>query len=82
MTEIIKLRGAPALSNSRLTKLTRSAREILPKLNAIHAEHWYFVELSAPLEAVAKTRLLVLLGAHPEGDGVPAGAMFLVTPRL
>jgi phosphoribosylformylglycinamidine synthase len=82
MTEIIKLRGAPALSNSRLTKLTRTARGILPKLNAIHAEHWYFVELSAPLEAVAKTRLLELLGAHPEGDGEPAGAMFLVTPRL
>ncbi|HMW52326.1 MAG TPA: phosphoribosylformylglycinamidine synthase [Rhodocyclaceae bacterium] len=81
MSEILKLRGAPALSASRLARLTDSVKTVLPRLRGLAAEHWYFVEVSAPLSAGQVERLVDLLGAHPEGDA-PAGSLLLVTPRL
>ena len=43
MTSILKLRGASALSPSRLQRLSRAVGEVLPKLAGLAAEHWYFV---------------------------------------
>ena len=81
MSEILKLRGAPAFSSSRLARLTDSVKAVLPRLKGLAAEHWYFAEVSAPLTAEELSRLVDLLGVHPEGDA-PAGSLLMVTPRL
>ncbi len=81
MPEILKLRGAPALSASRLERLTAQLKPALPKLKGLAAEHWYFVEIEAPLDGDEAERLVDLIGAYPQGDA-PAGELLLVTPRL
>ena len=81
MPEVLKLRGAAAFSANRLARLTQNVQSILPKLKALAAEHWYFVELKAPLAAEQLGRLKELLGAHA-ASRVPAGILRLVTPRL
>ncbi|GIK24106.1 MAG: phosphoribosylformylglycinamidine synthase [Betaproteobacteria bacterium] len=81
MSEVLKLRGAAAFSANRLTRLTRNVQAVLPKLKGLAAEHWYLVELNAPLAAADLARLKDLLGAHPAGKS-PAGTLKLVTPRL
>ena len=81
MSEILKLRGAPAFSSSRLARLTDPVRAVLPRLKGLAAEHWYFVEVNAPLAADELARLVDLLGAHPEGEA-PVGSLLMVTPRL
>ncbi len=81
MPEVLKLRGAAAFSANRLARLTQNVQSILPKLKALAAEHWYFVELKAPLAAADLERLKDLLGAHPTSR-TPAGILRLVTPRL
>ena len=82
MAEILKLRGAAALSSSRLARLSRSAAEALPKLKGLAAEYWYFVELAAPLAADERERLVDLLAAIPASPQVPPGTQLLVVPRL
>ena len=57
MTSILKLRGAPALSSSRLERLSRAVGEVLPKLAGLAAEHWYFVEVSSALDEAELARL-------------------------
>ncbi|MDR2239412.1 MAG: phosphoribosylformylglycinamidine synthase [Zoogloeaceae bacterium] len=81
MPEVLKLRGAAAFSAARLDRLARNARAVLPKLKNLAAEHWYFVELAAPLPPADLARLKELLGAKNE-SATPAGALKLVTPRL
>ena len=81
MPEVLKLRGAAAFSATRLARLTQNVQAALPKLKGLAAEHWYFVELNAPLAAADLERLTDLLGAHPAGKA-PAGTLRLVTPRL
>jgi phosphoribosylformylglycinamidine synthase len=81
MPEVLKLRGGNAFSASRLSRLTQTAKGALPKLKSLAAEHWYFIELDAPLAPVELDRLKGLLSAHPLG-AEPAGTLFLVTPRL
>ncbi len=81
MPEVLKLRGGAAFSASRLSRLTATAQIALPKLKRLAAEHWYFVELNAPLTAAELARLKDLLGAHAAGDP-PSGTLILVTPRL
>ncbi len=49
MPEILKLRGAPAHSAGRLARLVERCRAVLPSLRNLTAEHWYYVELDAPL---------------------------------
>ena len=82
MTLILKLRGAPALSSSRLERLFRAAGEVLPKLAGLAAEHWYFVELAAALDEAELARLVDLLDARPASTDAPSGTLRLVVPRL
>ncbi len=82
MTEILKLRGAQALSPSRLARTERALSTVLPKLRAVAAEYWYFVELSAPLAGDELDRLVDLLAARPVTPNPPPGALLLVVPRL
>ncbi len=81
MAEILTLRGAPALSASRLARLTDRCRAALAALRALAAEHWYYLELTAPLGSDERARLVELLGAFPAA-AEPAGRLLLVTPRL
>ncbi len=81
MSEVLKLRGAAAFSVTRLARLTQTVKGVLPGLKGLTAEHWYFVELNAPLVAADLERLKDLLGAYPTAKA-PAGALRLVTPRL
>lgn len=73
MTSILKLRGALALSSSRLERLSRAVAELQPRLKALAAEHWYFVEISAPLSIEEQERLADLLDARPATAVLPAG---------
>ena len=82
MAEILKLRGAVALSSSRLERLSRSVADALPKLRGLAVEHWYFIELSAPLAGEELERLVDLLGAVPATPQTPAGTLLVVVPRL
>ncbi|MGD9871239.1 MAG: phosphoribosylformylglycinamidine synthase, partial [Thauera sp.] len=82
MTSILKLRGAAALSTSRLERLSRAAGEVLPRLAGLAAEHWYFVELQDALDADERARLVDMLDAHPASAAQPAGTLRLVVPRL
>ena len=81
MSEVLKLRGGAAFSADRLARLTRNVQAVLPRLKGLAAEHWYFVELDAPLATADLERLKDLLGAHA-ADKAPAGTLKLVTPRL
>jgi len=81
MPEILKLQGGAAYSAGRLHRLAEQARSGCPGLKALVAEHWYFVELSAPISAEESQRLKQLLGV-PEAQTKTAGQLLLVTPRL
>lgn len=81
MSEILKLRGAPALSSARASRLAVSLKSAHGKVRGVHAEHWYFIEIDAPLAPDELDRIVDLLGAYPQGDA-PAGVSLVVTPRL
>ena len=57
MSEIIKLRGGAAFSASRLARLTEQAHGVVPSLGHLLAEHYYFIDLKAPLSAAEIRRL-------------------------
>ncbi len=82
MSEILKLRGSAAFSNTRLARLTEQARGVAPSLKHLAAEHWYFIELNAPLNEAERGRLCQLLDIPAKQLAEPAGTLLLVTPRL
>ncbi|MDY0012371.1 MAG: phosphoribosylformylglycinamidine synthase [Rhodocyclaceae bacterium] len=82
MSDILKLRGASALSATRLQELARRAEGALGRCKGLAAEFWYFVELKAPLGAQELDRLKDLLGACPARGEEPAGQALVVVPRL
>jgi phosphoribosylformylglycinamidine synthase len=82
MPEILKLRGASAFSNARLTRLTQALRAPIPRLKALAVEHWYLVELDRLPAQQEGERLIDLLGAHSASAQPPLGTTVLVTPRL
>jgi phosphoribosylformylglycinamidine synthase len=82
MSEILKLRGAPALSAARLSRLHESLQAAGVKVHGLAAEYWYFVEIRAALDKLELERLVDLLDAHPTCADTPKGMGLLVTPRL
>ena len=83
MHNILRLPGARALSAFRLDKLLRQAREALPKLSGIRAQHWHFVKLVRPLAASEQEVLEKLLTYGPSsGHEDLHDAIVLVVPRL
>ncbi|NSL54614.1 phosphoribosylformylglycinamidine synthase [Uliginosibacterium aquaticum] len=82
MSDILSLRGAPAFSASRLSRLSESLSSAGVKLRALAAEFWYFVEIEEALSAQELERLVDLLDARPATSAAPAGTNLLVTPRL
>jgi len=82
MPEILKLRGCAAFSPTRLARLTEQVRSDCAGLDSLAAEHWYFVELNAPLAGDELARIKQLLGVPETATPEPVGSLFLVTPRL
>jgi phosphoribosylformylglycinamidine synthase len=84
MSDILFLRGAPALSAFRLQRLQDRLSAAVPAaasvIAAIDAEYWHVVRLRAPLDAAASEQLGRLLEAQPAVEG--QGELFLVTPRV
>ena len=81
MAEFLALRGSAAFSASRLARLQQSVGETISGIG-LAAEHWYFVELDAPLNPDEKDRLKDLLGIPVKLPVAPDGDLLLVTPRL
>ncbi len=84
MSDILFLRGAPALSAFRLQRLQDRLSAAVPAaasaIVSIAAEYWHVVRLRGELDAASRAQLDRLLEALPAGD--VAGELFLVTPRV
>ncbi len=82
MSEILKLRGAPAFSAVRTSRIADAVSALASRVRGLVAEHWYFVEIKSPLNETEHARLIDLLAAHPASASLPEGTNILVTPRL
>ena len=83
MAQILRLRGARALSEFRLAKLLSRLQSVHPGIRALSAGFVHFVELASPLDA-RESRLLERLLDYGEPAPSAAGdaALFLVVPRI
>ena len=83
MSAILRLRGRSALSAFRLSKLSRTATAVVPRITGIHAEFWHFVQVERALSQSERARLERLLAYGPaDAAGSSSGALMLVVPRL
>ena len=82
MSTILKLRGARALSEFRIAKLLPALRAMHPGIRRLAAEYWHFAETEAPLAPTEQDLLSRLLQYGAPPDRMPAGALFLVVPRI
>lgn len=76
------LRGAPALSEFRISQFMKQAKEMLLPVIGIYAEYMHFVDLNTSLDDKSQAVLAKLLTYGPtitEHD--LQGELFLVTPR-
>lgn len=76
------LRGSPALSAFRITKLLSRCQDAHLPVSDIYAEYVHFADVSAPLSADEHARLQRLLKYGPSlPEHAPEGRLLLVTPR-
>jgi len=76
------LRGAPALSDFRTSKLLAQCAELQLPITDIYAEYTHFAHLAAPLSAEELTILAQLLQYGPSIKAHQAqGELLLITPR-
>ncbi len=76
------LRGSPALSAFRITRLLALFAEKQLPVTDIYAEYMHFAELSAPLSDSEQGKLRSLLKYGPSlAEHEPFGRLILVTPR-
>ncbi|CQD38188.1 phosphoribosylformylglycinamidine synthase [Yersinia mollaretii] len=76
------LRGSPALSAFRITKLLSRCQDAHLPVSDIYAEYVHFADVSAPLSADEHARLQRLLKYGPSlPEHAPKGRLLLVTPR-
>ncbi|SPP31628.1 Phosphoribosylformylglycinamidine synthase [Arsenophonus endosymbiont of Aleurodicus floccissimus] len=77
------LRGSPALSTFRITKLLSLCHPQQLPVTDIYAEYVHFAELGAPLNQDDRQKLSQLLHYGSSlTEQQPAGQLLLVTPRL
>lgn len=80
---MLELRGAPALSAFRHTRLLAALRELVPEVESLHAEYLHLAEVDGELSSSDRTTLERLLDYGPSRDeSAPEGHLFLVIPRL
>ncbi len=78
---MLSLRGAPALSVFRRTKLLHDLQRTAPQLTNVYAEFMHFVDVPELAHAQLAT-LQSLLHYGPNADNeAPEGRLILVTPR-
>ncbi|KFK96736.1 MULTISPECIES: phosphoribosylformylglycinamidine synthase [unclassified Serratia (in: enterobacteria)] len=76
------LRGSPALSAFRITKLLSRCQDAQLPVSDIYAEYVHFADVSAPLSAEEHAKLQRLLKYGPSlAEHAPEGRLLLVTPR-
>ncbi|WP_127958223.1 phosphoribosylformylglycinamidine synthase [Serratia microhaemolytica] len=76
------LRGSPALSAFRITKLLSRFQDAQLPVSNLYAEYVHFVDLRAPLTAEQQIKLQLLLKYGPSlAKHTPEGRLLLVTPR-
>ncbi|UAN60406.1 MULTISPECIES: phosphoribosylformylglycinamidine synthase [unclassified Serratia (in: enterobacteria)] len=76
------LRGSPALSAFRITKLLSRCQDAQLPIVDIYAEYVHFADVSAPLSAEEQAKLQRLLKYGPSlAEHAPQGRLLLVTPR-
>ncbi|WP_387464668.1 phosphoribosylformylglycinamidine synthase [Photorhabdus sp. RM323S] len=76
------LRGSPALSAFRITKLLSVCQEQQLPINDIYAEYVHFAEINATLSDVDLAKLQRLLKYGPSlAEHEPQGTLLLVAPR-
>ncbi|CAM3397687.1 MULTISPECIES: phosphoribosylformylglycinamidine synthase [Yersinia] len=76
------LRGSPALSAFRITKLLSRCQDAHLPVSDIYAEYIHFADVSAPLRADEHAKLQRLLQYGPSlPEHAPQGRLLLVTPR-
>jgi phosphoribosylformylglycinamidine synthase len=80
MSEILCLRGAPALSAFRSQGLLARLGNVVADVEAVAAEYWHVAALRAPLAGDERARFGQLL--EEVLGAAPAGIRFFVTPRL
>jgi len=79
---MLELRGAPALSPFRRTKLLNTIQQTIPEVQSVYAEFMHFIENSEDLSAEELTILNKLLTYGPSAKTESAeGVLFLVIPR-
>ncbi|ETS33472.1 phosphoribosylformylglycinamidine synthase [Photorhabdus temperata] len=75
------LRGSPALSAFRITKLLSVCQEQQLPVNDIYAEYVHFAEINAPLSDADSAKLQRLLKYGPSlAEHEPQGTLLLVAP--
>jgi len=80
---VLRFRGARALSDFRLAKLVQELKKAQPAVRAVAAEFWHFVEAGDAPDAQARALLERLLRYGVSlGSDAPPGETFLVVPRL
>ncbi|AOM39289.1 phosphoribosylformylglycinamidine synthase [Xenorhabdus hominickii] len=76
------LRGSPALSAFRITKLLSLCQEQRLPVTEIYAEYVHFAEINAPIMGDEREKLSRLLKYGPSlAEHEPKGQLLLVTPR-
>lgn len=76
------LRGAPALSEFRISKLKDAFAEKSLPVHDVYAEYMHFADVSAPLAEAERVILEKLLTYGPTiAEHTPTGLLVLVTPR-
>ena len=80
---MLELRGAPALSPFRQTKILTKLQQALPQVSGLYAEFVHFAQLEGDLDASELDTLERLLRYGPKVEAQPLqGELFLVVPRL
>ncbi|MSQ53858.1 MAG: phosphoribosylformylglycinamidine synthase [Betaproteobacteria bacterium] len=86
MSNVLKLRGAIALSGFRVAKLLAQLQRVHASVRGIRSEYWHFIELERPLQGdeAALLERLLRYGEPASGDlpGEKGGALLLVVPRI
>ncbi len=83
MAQILRLRGAQALSPFRLAKLLPRLQAVQPRIRALAAGFVHFVELGSALDARELRLLERLLDCGEPATRDPGdAALFLVVPRI
>ena len=79
---MLSLRGAPALSNFRLSKLEQRLTEVTGRSLGLYAEFLHFAELNQSLTQDEQGILERVLGDGPQlNEHDPEGTLLLVVPR-